>query len=143
MISHAVADQIKRLLAEERYSQRQIARMTGVSRGTVGAIASGKRPDYEQMAAERVDDPFAGDTPKRCPGCGALALVHRDRKICLACCVRRDRELGKLSRPPERPDQETPVELELDEGADVRYQRIRRTPQSEFRRVKSTGPTLL
>ena len=53
MIAPSIANQIKRLLAEGKYSQRKIARMTGVSRGTVGAIAGGKRPDYEARARER------------------------------------------------------------------------------------------
>ena len=36
---------------EERLSQRKVARLTGVSRSTIAAIVSGKRPDYELLKA--------------------------------------------------------------------------------------------
>ena len=48
MLAPSVVEEIRRLLAEDTLSYRKIARLTGVSRGTIGAIASGKRPDYQQ-----------------------------------------------------------------------------------------------
>ena len=43
MIATTVVDEIRRMLGEGRLSQRNIARRIGVSRGTVNAIALGKR----------------------------------------------------------------------------------------------------
>lgn len=79
MLPAAVVDEVRRLLVEGRLSQRQIARRTGVSRGTVAAIASGRR----QRPAEEPGGPPGGyprGKPVRCPGCGA-----RVQMPCLAC----------------------------------------------------------
>ena len=54
MITPAVAEEIKQLLRTRGLSQRRIAARTGVSRGTVNAIALGKRPDYR--AGDREND---------------------------------------------------------------------------------------
>ncbi len=82
MLPPAVVDEIRRLLAEGRLSQRQIARRIGVSRGTVAAIASGRR----RIPAGEASGPpggYARGKPVRCPGCGAR--VHMP---CLACWLR-------------------------------------------------------
>jgi hypothetical protein len=83
--------EIRRMLAGGEISQRKIARQTGVSRGTVDAIALGKRPDYEDRRPARCGDfSTAGDfpppsrAPQRCPGCGGMVQMP-----CLACHVRR------------------------------------------------------
>ena len=55
MIAPSIVNEIKRLLAEGKHSQRGIARMIGVSRGTVGAIARGTRPDYEPQGPQHGD----------------------------------------------------------------------------------------
>lgn len=75
--------EIRRMLAQGE-SQRKIAERTGVSRGTVGAIALGRRPDYEDRRKARRGDfaPPAGP-PRRCPGCGGMVLMP-----CLLCHVR-------------------------------------------------------
>lgn len=87
MIAPSVVAEVRRLLAEGRLSQRTIARRTGVSRGTVGAIATGRRPDYDarRRAAGSDYTPPAGK-PVRCPGCGALVQMP-----CLACQLRQRR----------------------------------------------------
>ena len=121
MIDPAIVRQVERLLGEGRYSQRKIARMTGVSRDTVHAIASGKRPDYEarqQEAAERGDAPFSGP-PHRCPGCGRLVLMP-----CLACLIAREKAAGRLKRAHTGPDQ-APPDLDLRPGDRARYDEIR------------------
>ena len=84
MIASPVVAEIKRLLSDRELSQRKIALRMGVSRGTVGSIASGKRPDYEARRRTRKDS-FIAPTgpPVRCPGCGGMA-----RMPCLACHVR-------------------------------------------------------
>ncbi len=84
MITATVVDEIRRLLREGRLSQRKIASRIGVSRGTVNAIALGKRLCHadDRPAA---DDGFTPPTgpPVRCPGCGA-----RVRMPCLLCYIR-------------------------------------------------------
>ena len=84
MIASPVVDKIKRLLGDGELSQRKIALRMGVSRGTVGSIASGKRPDYEARRRSRKDSFVApAGPPVRCPGCGGMAQMP-----CLACHVR-------------------------------------------------------
>jgi len=84
MIAIAVEEEIRRLLDETEWSQRKIARNLGVSRGTVNAIARGKRPNY---AARRQapSEPFTipSGLARRCPICGAKVQMP-----CLACQVR-------------------------------------------------------
>ena len=59
MISASIVKQIRRLLAEGKLSHRKIACMMGVSRGTVGAVAKGRRPDYpERESAEEPSGPL-------------------------------------------------------------------------------------
>lgn len=79
MIPPGVVAEVERLLAEGRLSQRQIARRTGISRGSVSAIASGRR----RTRVDRTGRPpggYARGKPVRCPGCGALVQMP-----CLAC----------------------------------------------------------
>jgi hypothetical protein len=82
MISPQVIDEIRRLVLSATLSQRKIAQRLGVSRGTVNAVALGKRPVPHQR---RREDPLpAPEGPAvRCPGCGGL--VHSP---CLLCRVR-------------------------------------------------------
>jgi len=83
MIAPAIVERIKLLLAEGRLSQRKIAQATGVSRATIGAIASGRRPDYPRPR----DDDFGFCQPNspmgRCRGCGGIVSLP-----CLLCHVR-------------------------------------------------------
>jgi len=69
MLSPAEVEEVRRLLAEGRLSQRQIARLTGISRGTVGAIAQGKRRDPEPR-----------DPPDESPPLGAAAALPHVRR---------------------------------------------------------------
>jgi transcriptional regulator with XRE-family HTH domain len=84
MIAPGIVNEIRRLLAEEKLGYRKIAALTGVSRGTVAAIASGKRPDYDALVLDLDDglDEPAGP-PSRCPGCGGLVYMP-----CVLCNVR-------------------------------------------------------
>jgi len=84
MIANAVEREIRSLLAEGALSQRKIALQLGVSRGTVNAIARGKRPDYttrRPRPADRCTPPKG--LPQRCPGCGGMV-----RMPCVLCRVR-------------------------------------------------------
>jgi hypothetical protein len=84
MIATATIDRVRQLLREGRLSQRRIARHVGISRGTVNAIALGRRPDR----APRQPEDDAGFAPPsgahvRCAGCGGLVQMP-----CLACYIR-------------------------------------------------------
>jgi len=84
MIAPAVVERVRELLREANLSQRQIARQLGVSRGTVNAIARGKRPDYEARRRHRPGGIVPPSGPYvRCPTCGA-----RVQMPCLACQIR-------------------------------------------------------
>lgn len=84
MLPLAVIEEIRRLLAEGQLSQRKIAARLGVSRATVGSIASGRRgiygnePKSDPQVFSAYDNP-----PERCAGCGA-----RVYKPCLLCQTR-------------------------------------------------------
>lgn len=83
MIPAGVVEEVRRLLAQGRLSQRQIAKRTGVSRGTVAAIASGRRHTSGSRTPLPPEAPPGGyprGKPVRCPGCGALVQMP-----CLAC----------------------------------------------------------
>ncbi len=85
MIAQNTVEKIRELLREGRLSQRKIARHLGVSRGTVNAIALGRRPDYEARRKCLADDIIRPRGPfVRCPTCGAKTQMP-----CLACQIRR------------------------------------------------------
>jgi len=89
MIPAAVVNEIQDLLGGGKLSQREIARRVGVSRGTVNAIARGKRRDRTARRPHPVDRLVAPKgPPKRCPTCGGLVTMP-----CLAC------QLRMLKRP--------------------------------------------
>ena len=83
MIANATVQKVIALLEEGRWSQRQIAKMTGVSRGSVGAIAQGKRTSLgSESYEEEVSIIPPSGAPTRCPCCGRLV-----QKPCLACQI--------------------------------------------------------
>ncbi len=92
MLPFATVDEIRRLLEEGEMSQRKIARKLRVSRGTVGAIASGRRGIHGRESDEEV--PTVGllnRPPERCGGCGATVY-----KPCILCGTRQFQERHKL-----------------------------------------------
>jgi len=56
-------EEVERLLKENCWSQRKIARETGVSRSTVNNIARGHRPRCEELPGVHPTGPLV-----RCPG---------------------------------------------------------------------------
>ncbi len=92
MLTPELVERIRGLLADGRMSRRGIAHELRVSRGSVNAIAHGRRSDY---AARCQDRTISLETPtgpiERCPGCGA-----RVQMPCLAC---RLRALQQFRRP--------------------------------------------
>ena len=88
MIAASVVDEIRRLLGEGGLSQRRIAALMRVSRGTVGAIACGKRANPVRRGPAREGEDLAVlGLVARCPTCGGLV-----RMPCLACRVRARRQ---------------------------------------------------
>lgn len=84
MLAPGLVAEVRRLLKENRLSQRTIARATGVSRGTVNAIARGFRPDYRPGPGPGPGEFVApAGPPRRCPGCGGLVQMP-----CLVCYIR-------------------------------------------------------
>lgn len=82
MIRKALVQEVKRLLFVEGLSQRSVATRVGVSRGTVHAIARGKRT--ERLHAFTDDElPWHAAPPRRCPNCGGMVYMP-----CLLCRVR-------------------------------------------------------
>lgn len=90
MISSAVIEEVRRLLEEQKLSQRMIARQVGVSHGTVNAISLGRRPDRDRRPADDESPLFGPDPPQRCPSCGGLVQMP-----CLLCRVRALREKAR------------------------------------------------
>lgn len=119
MIDPVLVDTIRRLLAEGKWSLRKIARMTGVSRGTVGAIAHGKRRDRPPRPADEDDLGVRPTGPlRRCPGCGGLVQMP-----CRLCRVRAWRASPRSRPLPRRPEE--PLEIELTGDHRLRYEQLR------------------
>lgn len=88
MLPRSLVEEVDRLLKERKLSQRKIAAQLGVSRGTVGAIASGRRKLFgkeREMEAMRPLVPLS--PPKRCPSCGYHVFLP-----CLVCGTRAFRD---------------------------------------------------
>jgi hypothetical protein len=105
LISRARIEDVKRLLSQG-LTQREISSRTGISRGTIGAVANGQRPDYEELGDR--DDGQKG-SPQRCAKCGVLVFAP-----CLACRDRQSpREAGRR-RTARRPSAPAADDLGLD-----------------------------
>jgi transcriptional regulator with XRE-family HTH domain len=87
MLAMAKVKEVERLLLEGQCSQRKIAAFVGVSRATVSAIASGRRPDYEARLAARASELEPLGPIVRCGGCGG-----RVYSPCRACRLRSDQD---------------------------------------------------
>ena len=81
MLAPEKVEQTRQMLCETSLSQRAIAKLLGVSRATVSAIASGRRPDYEARRQARVVIDESLGPVVRCPECGGR--VHAPCRLCL------------------------------------------------------------
>lgn len=89
--------EVRRLLSQPELSQRTIARMTGVSRATIGAVASGRRPDYQPRPRSDEEDDRPQGPPQRCRGCGGL--VYMPCRLCRVRAIKaEERELALKER---------------------------------------------
>jgi hypothetical protein len=89
MIEPTKVTQIERLLAAGEHSRSQIARMVGVSRPTLLAIAKKSRRCRPTVGEDQEQPPPA----VRCPGCGGLVFPP-----CQLCRVRAVLERQKRRR---------------------------------------------
>ena len=80
MIARMKIKEAERMLTEGKLSHRRIAKAIGISRATVGAIASGKRPDYETRQLVRASQREPLGPLARCPECGGM--VHTPCRLC-------------------------------------------------------------
>jgi hypothetical protein len=83
MLSLSIVEEIDRLLREGQLSQRRIAAQLGVSRGTVGAIANGRRGIHGKEASDDERPLEPQGPPERCPRCGFTVYMP-----CLICQTR-------------------------------------------------------
>ena len=119
MIAPARIEEVRRLLAEGVHSQRAIARLTGISRGTVTAVAAGRRPDYVPRPKADAASPLPRGPCRRCRRCGALVYMP-----CRACAVRSHvADNAKHRRPDHRP--EVALGLDLRGEHRKRYEAVR------------------
>lgn len=94
MIAVEKVVEIRRLLALGKLSNRNIAMMTGISRATVAAIASGKRRDFGSRLSDDSDEPAEPAGPLvRCPGCGGMVFLP-----CRLCRLRAQQEELRQAR---------------------------------------------
>jgi hypothetical protein len=119
LIAQTVVDEIRKLLSRPGLSQRKIARWMGVSRGTVGRIASGKRPDY-RPDIEDEEHPVPAGPPRRCPQCGGL--VYMPCRLCRTRALAA-RSTKRAYRGLAEPEGQMSVELEGEYRA--RYEEVR------------------
>jgi hypothetical protein len=117
MLSPAIVEEVQRLLKEGKLSWRKIAGRTGVSRGSVHAIAHGRRavrPRQPRDSADAtghsrspgdaagrvrgVDMPIGFEGPiGRCGRCGRRMVLP-----CRACHITHMKDLGLIQRPTRR-----------------------------------------
>ncbi|MGA2031687.1 MAG: hypothetical protein ABSG68_05485 [Thermoguttaceae bacterium] len=124
MIPLALVNEVRRLLAL-KFSQREIVRLVGVSRGTIAGIASGTRPDYSLRQAGEPDPLQPTAPPERCPTCGGMVYMP-----CRLCQVR--------SLPPpkatlaERIFADLELDFQLKDEHRARYEQVRAQREKSF-----------
>src|SRR3954447_13262861 len=100
MLPTALIKEINRLLKEGELSHRKIAMRLGVGRGTVSAIASGRRGLHGTDPKRRHSAELRRSAPVRCPRCG-----YRVYLPCRICRMKRYHHghmlLGLLARRQE------------------------------------------
>ena len=105
VISPAIAEQVERLLAEGKLSQRRIALRLGISRGSVDAIAGGRWAGPARGSED--DEELPAGPAVRCPGCGGL--VYPPCRLCrVRALQRRERARAALRRRFQRPPASPP-----------------------------------
>jgi len=123
MLTRAQEERICLLLADPTLSRREIARMTGISRTTIIAIATGRR---QCIAREEIDvnaETEESPPPARCPTCGGMVILP-----CRLCHVRLVRKEFAQPQLPELEVEDDPLRLDLRPAERQRYEEIRFQP---------------
>jgi hypothetical protein len=137
MIAPHLVEQVQQLLGRGKLSHRKIARITGVSRGTIAAIASGKRCIRPRTIVYWEDEPVVPDVPpQRCPDCGGMVFmpcrVCRTRKAMAASAALRELIQSRARQPS------VFLGLNLKPVHHARYEEVRRWRREFSRSNKST-----
>ncbi len=119
MLALSMVAEIRRLLAEDKLSQRKIAKLTGISRGTVGAIARGRRPDYEPQPKTEDEFDRPSGPPQQCATCGGMVYMP-----CRLCALRKQLAATGKSRRGDT-QAELPLGMELRPQHQRRYEEVR------------------
>jgi len=122
---------VKRLL-EEGMTQRDIARQTGVSRGTVSRVSQGILTVGERH--EETSFPKRLDQPTRCPKCGLLVTTDP----CIFCYTEAYSEIDRPTkktgrRRKQHNDDSDPLRIRLRPEHRRRYEEIRRNVENGIR----------
>ena len=138
MISSVLVDRVLPLLAAGVLSGQQTARMTGVSRGTVAAIARGDHPNQRPPNSNPAGpygpgDPDEEEPPRpigRCGRCGAMGELP-----CRPCDARAAWAASFVHRLAKKlaAAAEEPLDLELRAEEHARYLSIRRRAEERSR----------
>jgi DNA-binding XRE family transcriptional regulator len=83
MISLKSEEEIRKLIAEGSWSQREISQKTGISRGTISSIVNGTFRIRKATASDTIAEGgivHPSGEYVRCPGCGGMVQMP-----CLAC----------------------------------------------------------
>ena len=92
MIPWSKVKEIRRLLRQGGITQRKIAEIVGVHKGTVEAIAQGRRQYLKQRRGAKHVSPDV-----RCPGCGGMTQMP-----CMVCDRRALKEKAMAKNRSER-----------------------------------------
>jgi hypothetical protein len=105
MIAEEKIREAELMLARGKLSQRKIAKITGLSRGTISMIANGKRKVQAKTVAPDLPPEQEKSPPVRCPCCGAMV-----RMPCLLCFLKNLAERkSPIMRPHGRIAETTPA----------------------------------
>jgi hypothetical protein len=134
MLAQNVVAEIQRLLDLKTHSQRKIAILLGVSRGTVGSIASGRHRNSDASPGLHDNEPEEPTgPPARCPGCGGLVYMP-----CLLCRLRKQRPRGP--RRNQANSLYVSGDLDLRPEHRQRYEEVRTRRRESADRLASTAP---
>lgn len=127
MVDPLKIEHVKLLLRspDRPFTQREISRVTGVSRGVIARVVAGKRPDYHLRPIAAAEPPRP---TRKCPTCGAKTELP-----CRACEIRRQLATLGLHVRRNGPDPEGPLALELRPADRARYEKVRARKQQEER----------
>jgi hypothetical protein len=122
MLRQELVQRIAEMIQTGKWSLRRIARELGVARGTVAAIAHGRRRERAQRTADNEDGlPYPNGPFVRCPTCG-----HRVQMPCLLCRLRSWRADGQPAATASAPGVQVGLELTPEHLERYRAVRARR-----------------